>query len=144
MENKANFNILPNGDILESGVTPNPELDNKVVPFEEVRRENAPLPNRSVSWILHNKDLGIFLGKVGDIYIACKQKKIGEPFSILREDLAGDGCLRKATTNFGDVDDLSTFAKNRVSFDNQRSWAEEDVVAVGGYNYIVIGKVESA
>lgn len=89
---EAHFERLPNGDDLEIGVTPAPHRKGEPTAYEEVWRDitvSLTTANKALgfSWILSSLDASVFIGKVGDVFLAIHKAPHdqGGVFSAYRE-----------------------------------------------------------
>ncbi|KAH8897596.1 hypothetical protein GQ53DRAFT_837472 [Thozetella sp. PMI_491] len=138
---EGSFEKLPNGDDLETGCMPCPERNNEITPYEEVWRA-LPLPaGLERGWVLQGKhgNATSFLGRVGGIFVAMRQRTDGS-FAVSKEELVSDvgqpqqwvGQYRSGGHDLPSLERLGV-----AEFDGESMWKIDDQVEIEGQGYIV-------
>lgn len=135
---EAKIEKLPNGDELESGVTPAPHKDNIPTAFEEVWRDvTTKKTHTELSWILQSSDENTFIGKVGNIYVTNRKSATG--FAARREDRADAEGNDTWTVTFQSENGtgLPSATQAVAAIDSPgQSWTNGQNVDIAGVNYI--------
>ena len=143
----GDFEKLPNGDDLETGVMPNHDASGQCMAYEEVWREldwSIGVDADSVNWIIESvdDDLGqtkIYCAKLGSYFMAVSRtaEAGGIVYSAIRQDFDLEQRRWKVRYDIGGETSSSGLHHYTGDGHNEDQWTVGSEVAFGGAKFVV-------